>query len=83
MRSGRRRETPAMGVVVAVPDRRQLDLPPRSLVPWVRSLSQEWALCRGEPHMIKLRKEHPEETAGPNAVAEGAQGPPLVQVLAI
>ena len=32
MRSGRRRETPTMGVVVAVPDRRQLDLPPRSLV---------------------------------------------------
>ena len=32
MRSGRRRETPTMGVVVAVPDRRHLDLPPRSLV---------------------------------------------------
>ena len=40
-RSGRRRETPTMGVVVAVPDRRQLDLPPRSLVLWVRPLSQQ------------------------------------------
>jgi len=30
-----------MGVVVAVPDRRHLDLPPRSLVLEVRSLSQQ------------------------------------------
>jgi hypothetical protein len=33
--------------------------------------------------MIKLRKEHPEETAAPDAVAEGAQGRPLVKVFAI
>jgi hypothetical protein len=34
--------TPTMGVVVAVPDRRQLDLPPRSLVSVVPQIRRWW-----------------------------------------
>src|SRR5829696_8443793 len=35
--------TPTMGVVVAVPDRRQLDLPPRSLILEVHNPLREWS----------------------------------------
>jgi hypothetical protein len=66
--------TPTMGVVVAVPDRRQLDLPPRSLVLEVYLLSTGFPLSVGaaDPSLVARCRPTPDRPSSDQALTESA-----------